>query len=358
MLASAGALNTESILQDGGRGLSASVLGSAGYSVLGEALRRRSVACPAAVPSSASASSGKGRLGAGIGGGSVKGGTAAPRGVLPAAGAADGEPEEEQEGVWTAAKWLQQLNIPQIVARALRIPPSSQGSAFEYVRKMRVDDIADMLVAAQLGGLADEIVRGVAALRKQETASSAQLNDKFQATGKFQMSYGSLSLFYGGLESLLGPPSMVKDPEMDGKATLLKAMENEHTTQPDCQESFTSSNGVCTTSATEWEVVKCPDKAKVVSGDYPERYGMRESHPNWCRIPVPLGKMLERMESEANARLRAGGHSEMIVEELVAGRLYSSASVPLPPGSSRCTHRQGHPPNSQQMRAGPDFDWP
>ena len=36
------------------------------------------------------------------------------------------------------------------------------------------------------------------------------LNDKFSTTAKFQMTYGSLSLFYGGLESLLGPPKMVK----------------------------------------------------------------------------------------------------------------------------------------------------
>ena len=65
------------------------------------------------------------------------------------------------------------------------------------------------------------------------------------------MSYGSLSLFYGGLESLLGPPKMVR-------GSLLNAMEGEHTTEKDSFVSFPTTNGVTTQSATEWEVVVAP----------------------------------------------------------------------------------------------------
>ena len=53
-------------------------------------------------------------------------------------------------------------------------------------------------------GVAMETIEEIR-IKKQKVSGSAALNDKFQASGKFQMSYGSLSLFYGGLESLLDP---------------------------------------------------------------------------------------------------------------------------------------------------------
>ena len=45
-------------------------------------------------------------------------------------------------------------------------------------------------------------------------------NTKFKNEGRFEMAYGALSLFYGGLESLIGPPQMI-----DG--SLIKSMEQE-----------------------------------------------------------------------------------------------------------------------------------
>ena len=70
------------------------------------------------------------------------------------------------------------------------------------------------------------------------------------------MSYGSLSLFYGGLESLLGPPQMHKDPELpDAPPSLIKAMANEHCASADSHEAFATTTGVSTTAAMEWEIV-------------------------------------------------------------------------------------------------------
>ena len=43
----------------------------------------------------------------------------------------------------------------------------------------------------------------------QAAGTSHDLNDKFMTSAKFELTYGSLSLFYGGLESLIGPPNMV-----------------------------------------------------------------------------------------------------------------------------------------------------
>jgi hypothetical protein len=170
----------------------------------------------------------------GVGGAGKRG----PAVSLPEGKAAEeGEDDEElPEGVWTAAKWLSALDMPkvisraptrplpcmqvpitallpyspQVISRALKIPRAATGgqSAFEYVKKLKPEQIDTLLNAASLGGLVDTISAGVKKLQSQTAASSSQLNDKFQVSGKFQMSYGSLSLFYGGLESLLGPPQV------------------------------------------------------------------------------------------------------------------------------------------------------
>ena len=55
----------------------------------------------------------------------------------------------------------------------------------------------------------------------------------------------SLDVFFGGLETLLGPPQMVKDPEApEAGATLLMGMKSEHVLQKDAHEEFTSSSAL------------------------------------------------------------------------------------------------------------------
>ncbi|KOO20837.1 achain structural determinant protein [Chrysochromulina tobinii] len=236
-----------------------------------------------------------------------------------------GEPEVEAEGEWSTAKWLASLGVSKLISRALQVPPRDVMPAFEFVRRLGRSEIERLLNDANLGGLVEMLWDGVEALGKQKVASSAALNDKFQASGKFQMSYGSLSLFYGGLESLIGPPQMHKDPEREGApATLLKAMENEHCAGPDAIDEFTSTNGVTTQSWLEWEIVVCPKKKpETPEGVYPERKGLREHQPECCRVPRTLDYMCREMESNANVHLRKANHAEMIVEELIAGRLYT-----------------------------------
>ena len=46
----------------------------------------------------------------------------------------------------------------------------------------------------------------------------------------FLFTDGGLDVFFGGLEALLGPPQVVKDPDADNQMpTIRKSMENEHT---------------------------------------------------------------------------------------------------------------------------------
>ena len=114
----------------------------------------------------------------------------------------------------------------------------------------------------------------------------------------------ALSLFYGGLESLLGPPKMYKGPNHTEK-TLYNTMEYEHTCDKDAAEPFEANNAVKTTSEQEWQIVTAPD----ASVTYPERAGYREHHPTWCRLPRGLKEMMEDMETKCNERLRKDGHS-------------------------------------------------
>jgi hypothetical protein len=100
-------------------------------------------------------------------------------------------------------------------------------------------------------------------------------------------------------------------------------MEYEHIGDKDATSSFTAPNGTTTTSEVEWQFVCLPEARDA----YPERQGFREHHSQWCRSPKPLAELMELMESHANERLRAGGHSEMILEELVGGRLYTGPMV-------------------------------
>ena len=232
--------------------------------------------------------------------------------------------EDEDGTTWTAAKWLASRGLAKVVAAALQLPPRVAGdqSHFHFVKTMTRERLGQVLDEAKMGGLVDFLAESVESLSAQRTGSAEQLNDKFATTAKFQMTYGSLSLFYGGLESLLGPPKMYKGAAHDDKS-LFNMMEFEHCNDKDADAEFTVNQGLSTTAKTEWEVVVKPDKAKIEAQSYPERDGYREQHPDWCRVPVKLDEMMKAMEEKCNERLRKDGHSEMIREELVAGRLYT-----------------------------------
>ena len=105
---------------------------------------------------------------------------------------------------------------------------------------------------------------------------------------------------------------------LDG--SLLKAMEAEHCQRPDKDKPFSTSNGIeGATSTREWEFVVNP-----IATDpdrYVERGGtFRQEHPGWCRQPIELSVYVGKMEG-INKKLVEVGQSELIMEELVAGRL-------------------------------------
>ena len=229
--------------------------------------------------------------------------------------------EDEETGRrWTASKWLASRQVSSVVAAALKLPPMSADSTsqFAYVKKLTREQVEQLLGAANMSGMVDFVYSSIETLSAQKEGSAEQLNDKFSTTAKFQMTYGSLSLFYGGLESLLGPPKMYKGPQHEEKS-LFNTMEFEHTADKDARTEFKAPNGVATKSETEWQVVVAPEKG----AEYPERLGYKENHPTWCRVPMTIEQMMDQMEEKCNSKLRLSGHSEMILEEMIGGRLYT-----------------------------------
>lgn len=61
------------------------------------------------------------------------------------------------------------------------------------------------------------------------------------------MAFGSLDLFFGGLEGIIGPPQMVL-------GSLMNSMAADHCSNKDSTIFFTSSNGVSTFSEQEWKL--------------------------------------------------------------------------------------------------------
>lgn len=195
-------------------------------------------------------------------------------------------------------------------------------------------------------------MQGIEGLKLQSAPSGKALNAKFQKTGKFEMGYGKLDVFFGGLELLLGPPLTRADPDKENEQTIMKAMEYEHThpSFTDTAKPFHCANGTTTTSQLEWEFAYAPDMDKFYQDEYPERRGFREHHPEWLRQPRMLDELRSALKEHANDRLAEQGHSLVIDEELIAARLCTrmpswnrghvrsaapALSVPLSSGASR-----------------------
>ena len=234
--------------------------------------------------------------------------------------------EAEAKAAWLkdAAKWIGAGDLASVVLNALKMPrEEGETVAFDYMRGLDRTTVEHLLGEAQLSGLVEHVMGGLNALEKQAAPSGGALNEKFQETGKFTMGYGNLSHFFNGLETLLGPPAMVKDEE--GVATILMGMQVEHTLEKDCSDFFTSSNGVTTTSQIEWDFAYRPTERVYLreEEEWPERKGFKDAHPNWCREYRSLDDLMELLEVKANSKLRAEGHSELIKEELLGGRLYT-----------------------------------
>jgi len=120
---------------------------------------------------------------------------------------------------------------------------------------------------------------------------------------------------------MIGPPLL-----FNGK--LDESMKQEHTARDDSSLEFTSSNGVTTTSATEWEVAIAPQPGRA----YPDRVGFAADDPR-RRVPQAIEELVPVME-ERNKRLLANKQSVMVMRIVTPEA--SRTLLSCPGGALRC----------------------
>ena len=130
----------------------------------------------------------------------------------------------------------------------------------------------------------------------------------------FTLSYGGMSSFFGGLDSLVGQPA----------SSLDDAVLAEHTRAQDSHAEFSTSNySTVSTSEVEYWFVNDPSRQRLVI------LGLTEWPSNSTREPLPL----EHFEPELrkiNLKLSAIDESAILVIELMGGRLYTGPMVCSP----------------------------
>ena len=169
---------------------------------------------------------------------------------------------------------------------------------------------------AKLAGNAPAVLAGVAELQRQQVGTGRALSTKFDEDGenwKGEMTYASLDAFFAGLEGLIGPPILLN-------GSLLCAMSAEHcNVEGESDAEWTTGNySITSTPRIEWIFVNGP----ATLDSWPVEAELKLPDRKLRRIPEPLSIYEERMHAK-NEELAAANHTRMVIEEVVAGRLYT-----------------------------------
>ena len=211
---------------------------------------------------------------------------------------------------WSLWKWLQSLPLHEVVACALSVPHGHD--AFEWMKALPHRELRKRLRAAGLEGLAEPIACASRSLAEQIVPTAEEYSAKF-ISSSFEMAFASTAEFFGGLETLIGSPTMVH-------GSIMTSMDHEHLQRDDSHREFTSTNGVATTSALEWEFVASP----VAGKNYPQRARPADAsgEPLRLRAPLTWEALMARMRTKSD-ELERNGHLPLLIEEVVAVRLYT-----------------------------------
>ena len=95
-----------------------------------------------------------------------------------------------------------------------------------------LEDELTVRLAAAIGPLVARLAPRLRALATVEAATSGEMQTKFSQECRGMLEYGSLSVFFGGLEALVGSPNPM----------VMGAMAGEHSTRSDSERDFTTSN--------------------------------------------------------------------------------------------------------------------
>ena len=179
-------------------------------------------------------------------------------------------------------------------------------------------------LASLLGPVKEDIFDGIVGLL-WEHVEKMQLNSahggngvysKFSAGGGnkgFELKYGDLSTFFGGLDAKIGRP----DPN------IFEAMENEHMRSEDSLDNFTTYNyNITTTPQLEWRFVVVPSDPP--AGGWPKETIVMEDYSK-MRQPLSRPELVRRCD-EVNEKLSTIYEKPLMLEEAIGGRMYTVAT--------------------------------
>ena len=256
--------------------------------------------------------------------------------VPPSAGALPSAGYSPPSDSWMAKAWISSLDeaascIADALVQPLANAPSAPHCELRFLRALggscaNDDALGKEVVAALLHNdhtldtLAAVVWTGIKELSGTRTVREMrEQQHKFvQDEEARELSFADLSIFFGGLEALVGPPN----------ANVLFALTEEHWHAADSHKRFTTSNyGVVTTSAIEHAFVTDGDAglqkfALAIDGMKLSSFP-REAHVNaHSREPRPLADFAAKL-ADVNARLAKMTQPAMETPELIAARLYT-----------------------------------
>ena len=204
------------------------------------------------------------------------------------------------------------------------------GDELEAMRELGRSHNLEQVLQARVVAAAPMIDKGLAPRLKRlstsKEATSAEMQDKFSQDAQGMLEYGSLKVFFGGLEGLVGSPN----------PNVMAAMAEEHTAGVDATREFTTGNyDLTTTSAIEWAFVATPEAppptgwpveqkiiAAIAGGEGDDLAAIRASGAQ-PRQPQPVAQIEASMERCVNVQLRPLGEPEMTLVEAIGLREYT-----------------------------------
>ena len=179
-----------------------------------------------------------------------------PTTLHPATEAVASEPSAEAvTSEWKAISWLDSEGTTKELATAMLGKAFiNGGDELEAMRALgRSETLEDELIvrlAAAVRPIATRLAPRLRALATVEAATSGEMQTKFSQDTHGMLEYGSLSVFFGGLEALVGSPN----------PKVMATMAEEHSARSDSELDFTTGNyELRTTSAVEMAFVATPD---------------------------------------------------------------------------------------------------
>ena len=155
---------------------------------------------------------------------------------------------------WSAAGYVASLGLHELLGAALVSARAADADELEHVKSLDEATVRRLLDDSALRHeVGSRVWAGISQLLRPDGgvrgSAAPGMHSKFQDDSLLELSYGSLSTFFGGLEGLIGPPS----------PRLVEAMQAEHCDAADAHAMFTTRNYVITTcSSAEWMFVTSP----------------------------------------------------------------------------------------------------